>query len=497
MGMRIGTPLTWSALALLLGCGKTEAPASPQRPNVLVILTDDQRWDAMSCAGHPFLRTPHMDRLAREGVRFQNAFCTTSLCSPSRASLLSGLYAHAHRVLNNFTDFPASLPSYPRRLKESGFETAYIGKWHMGEDDDSPRPGFDYWMSHKGQGNYYDTTFNINGTRELLKGYITHRITEKAVEWLRKPHDKPFCLVVGHKAPHGPFVPEPKYAHAFDEKEIRRPATASDYGPGKPDWVRQRVTTWHGIDGPLYKACGMADYTEFVRAYYATILSIDDSVGQIYEALREIGKLDQTLLVFTTDNGYLIGEHGAIDKRAAWDEALRVPLLVRYPPLAPASRVLGDMVLHIDLAPTILEICRAKPLEHIHGVSWARLLRGDRQGWRTSFLYEYNYEEQFPYTPNVRAVRTDEWKFIRYPHGDGGPDRWTSEVYHLKDDPQETRNLIDDPSAAAKLKELKAEHERLKRETSDPDSMPVDQGIKQTLPKDAYRAVNRSGVEKN
>lgn len=482
-----------AALALLLGCGSPERQVPASRPNVVLILTDDQRWDAMSCAGHPYLKTPNMDRLAREGIRFSNAFCTTSLCSPSRASILSGLYAHTHRVLNNFTEFPVSLPSYPRRLQESGYETAYIGKWHMGEDNDAPRPGFDYWMSHKGQGNYYDTTFNINGVREVLKGYITHRITEKAVDWLRKPHDKPFCLVVGHKAPHGPFVPEPKYAKAFDHTEIRRPPTANDYLEGKPDWVRQRVTTWHGVDGPLYKACGMADYEEFVRAYYATILSIDDSVGQIYQTLRDIGKLDQTLVIFTTDNGYLIGEHGAIDKRAAWEESMRVPLLVRYPPLVPPSRVLGEMVLHIDLAPTILEICGARPLEKIHGASWARLLRGDAKGWRTSFLYEYNYEVQFPYTPNVRGIRTDEWKFIRYPHGDHGPDRWKSEFYHLKDDPLETKNLIDDPSAAAKLGELRAEHERLKQETSDPDSMPMDDGIKQTLPADAHRAVNRSG----
>jgi len=494
MRMKNGLSL---ALLVLAACGGP-APSAPEapRPNVVLILTDDQRWDTMSCVGHPFLRTPNLDRIAREGVRFANAFCTTSLCSPSRASILSGLYAHSHRVLNNFTDYPAALASYPRRLQESGYETAYIGKWHMGEDNDEPRPGFDFWMSHKGQGNYYDTTFNINGQRELLKGYITQRITEKAIEWIRKPRQKPFCLILGHKAPHGPFVPEQKYAKAFESADIRRPPTAKDYGEGKPDWVRQRVTSWHGLDGPLYKACGMADYEEFVRAYYGTILSVDDSVGQVYAALQEIGKLDQTLLVTTTDNGYLLGEHGSIDKRAAWDESMRVPLLVRYPPLVPASRVRNEMVLHIDLAPTILEICGARPLENIHGTSWARLLRGDAKGWRTSFLYEYNYEIQFPYTPNVRALRKDGWKYIRYPHGDGSPDRWTAELYDLKADPLETKNLIGDPSMKGKVQELDGEMQRLQRETGDPGTMPIDDGIKQTLPTDAHRAVNRSGLEK-
>jgi len=488
------------ALALLLpaACGGSTsvAPAAGPAPNVIVVFTDDQRWDAMGCAGHPFLKTPNIDRLAREGTRFLNAFCTTSLCSPSRASMLSGLYAHTHQVLNNFTEYPASLPSYPRRLQESGYETAYIGKWHMGEGNDEPRPGFDYWMSHQGQGNYFDTTFNINGKRELLKGYITHRITEKAVDWIKKPHAKPYCLVVGHKAPHGPFVPEPKCAKAFDSTEMKRPLTAKDYGEGKPDWVRQRVTTWHGIDGPIYKACGMADYDEFVRSYYGTILSVDESVGQIYETLREAGTLDRTLIIFTTDNGFLLGEHGAIDKRAMWDESIRVPMIVRYPPLARPSSVIPEMVLHIDLAPSILAVCGAKPLENIHGRSWAGLLAGQKTGWRTSFLYEYNYEVQFPYTPNVRGVRTDEWKYIHYPHGDGGPDRWKAELYNLKADPLETKNLVEDPSAAPKLNELRAELARLQRETSDPATMPLDDGIKQTLPTDAHRAVNRSGLDK-
>lgn len=477
-----------AALLCLAGCAEP-APSPSTRPNVVVVFTDDQRWDTLGSAS--FLKTPNLDRLAREGARFANAFCTTSLCSPSRASMLSGLYAHAHRVLDNFTDFPASLDSYPKRLRESGYETGYIGKWHMGEGNDAPRPGFDHWMSHQGQGNYFDTTFNINGTRELLKGYITERITDKAVDWIRKPREKPFCLIVGHKAPHGPFVPEPKHAKAFENTVIPRPATEKDTGAGKPDWVRQRVTTWHGIEGPIYKACGFSGYDEFVRAYYASILSVDESVGRIYAALRDAGTLDNTLFVFTTDNGFLLGEHGAIDKRTMWEESIRVPMIVRYPPLIPKARVVDEMVLHIDLAPSILAVCGAKPLENIHGTSWTPLLRGEGAGWRKSFLYEYNYEKQFPYTPNVRGIRTDGWKYIRYPHGDGGPDRWKAELYNLKDDPLETKNLIDDPASAATLAGLKGELARLMK-----GSMPIDDGIKQTLPEASHQAVEKSGGDK-
>ena len=199
------------------------AQAADTRPNVVFILTDDQRWDCLGCHEKPYLgmKTPNLDRLAREGARFRNAFCTTSLCSPSRASILSGLYAHTHNVINNFTDYPADLPSYPRQLQQAGYETAYIGKFHMGEQSDEKRPGFDYWVTHTGQGKYEGNTFNIDGQRVEKKGYYTTVVTEMATEWLKRPRNKPFMMVLGHKAPHGPFVPEPKYANTYDDQKIR------------------------------------------------------------------------------------------------------------------------------------------------------------------------------------------------------------------------------------------------------------------------------------
>ncbi len=477
----ISTSVSGASLALAAGCAAFGRRAAGSRPpNVLVVITDDQRWDCMSCAGHPFLKTPNLDRLAAEGARFTNAFVTTSLCSPSRATLLSGLYAHAHGVGNNFTDFPPDLPSYVRTLHEHGYQTAYIGKWHMGEQSDAKRPGFDYWASHEGQGKYYENVFNIEGRKTLLTGYYTHRVTELATDWLARPRTRPFCLIVGHKAPHTPFTPEPSYEHVFDRTPITPPATIDDTGAGKPAWIRERLRTWHGVQGPLF---GLKDYDTFVRSYLATILSVDDSVGALYAALARSGELDNTIFVFTSDNGFLLGEHGMTDKRVMHEESIRVPLLVRYPPaIAPATQV-ERMVLNTDLAPSVLDLCGAPPLPRTHGMSWAPLVRGEAAAWRTSWLYEYNFEKEFPFTPNVRGVRTEQWKLIRYPNADGRPDTHPPELYNLKDDPRETKNLIDAPEALSPRAHLETELRRLLAETgAHPDQMPLDPKIGAELP---------------
>ena len=494
----------WACVALLgvlaasfvLRATACQAADTPRRPNVVFILTDDQRWDQMSCEGHPFLKTPHMDRIAAEGVRFSNAFVTSSLCSPSRASFLSGLYAHSHGVINNFTEFPADLPSFPRRLQQEGYQTAYIGKWHMGEQNDAKRVGFDYWVSHKGQGDYYDNEFNVNGTRKAVPGYYTHVITDLGIDWMKQQGDRPFLLILGHKAPHTPFTPEKKYEHLYDHVKIKYPETAFHL-EGKPDWVPQRLDTWHGIYGPIYgfrekfpdrRPESVEDFANFVRAYSATIKSVDDSVGRVYETLEKMGVLDDTLLIFAGDNGMFLGEHGMTDKRSMHEPSIRVPLLVRYPKAIKPGTVVAEQVLNLDLAPSVLEICHAEPLPEIHGMSFVPLLQGKQSPWRSSWYYEYNYEKQFPYTPNVRGVRTAEWKYVHYPHGDGTPDRHKAELYNLKNDPGETTNLVDDPKYAAKLAELKTELHRLMETTGGlPDKMPLDEGIKSELPDAAVR----------
>lgn len=470
------------AVVAALFCGNTPARAADSRPNVVVIITDDQRWDALGCLGHPLLKTPNLDRLAAEGARFANAFVTTSLCSPSRASMMSGRYAHRHGVLNNFTEYPEALPSYPRRLQEAGYQTAYFGKWHMGETNDAPRPGFDFWMSHAGQGRYFDNEWNVNGRRQLIRGYYTTVVTEYAVQWIEQPREKPFLLVLGHKAPHGgPIEPEPKFEHALDHLPVQKPPNFDAWRDGKPAWLAESYPTWHGVGGPLYN---IRDYDRFVRSYLATLLSVDESVGRLLGALEGRGLLDRTIIVFTSDNGFALGEHGRVDKRTMYEESIRVPLLVRYPPLIRRGTVIREMVLNIDLAPSLLDLCGVAPLPDVDGESWKPLLLGQRREWRDAWLYFYNYEEEFPYTPNVRGIRTADWKYIFYPSGDGRPSRYCAELYDLRRDPLETRNLIADPSAARKVAQLQrrwaqlmAQHRAL------PDRMPPDEGVRNVLPR--------------
>ncbi len=487
-------------LALLLSAVASDART--KRPNILFMLTDDQRWDALGLGGSKYLKTPNMDRLGNEGVYFKNTFCTTSLCSPSRASILSGLYAHTHGVLNNFTEYPADLKSFPRVLQAVGYDTAYLGKWHMGENNDEPRPGFHWFVTHKGQGKYFDTEFNFNGReRRIVKGYYTTVVTDMAEEWLRRDRGgKPWCLMIGHKAPHSFYHPEPKYEHAFDKVPIPYPETAFMLGD-KPDWIRQRLSTWHGIYGPLFdwrknfpddSPEGVKAFEAMTRAYWGTLLSVDDSVGRLYNLLKARGELDNTIVVLMSDNGILNGENGMVDKRTAHEPSMRIVQVVRFPGLTPPDKpkVVGGQVLTVDMAPSLLELCGAPPLEKIHGKSWVKLAQHGDDAWRKSWLYYYNYEKQFPYTPNVRAVRTETWKYSHSPHGDGRPDRHMAELYNVEFDPEERHNLIANPKYAGVVRDMQAELLKVMGEvglTPANDKMPLDEGIKQALPDQKIR----------
>ena len=491
------------AAVLLISLVHSAPPAlAASRPNVLFILTDDQRWDAMSLAGNPHLQTPNIDRIGKEGIYFKNAFCTTSLCSPSRASILSGLYAHKHGVSDNFTEYPQRLKSFPVVLQGEGYDTAYIGKWHMGETNDAPRPGFNWFVTHKGQGKYYDTDFNFNGNRrEVVPGYYTHVVTEMAVDWLKKPRamGRPWLLMLGHKAPHSFYIPEPRYSNTFANVKIEYPDTAFKL-ENKPQWIVERLYTWHGIYGPLFdwrknfpddSPEAVVDFANMTKAYWGTIKSVDDSVGQLYNYLQESGQLENTVIVFMSDNGLLNGEHGMVDKRTMHEASIRIPLVVRYPALVPPEqpKVIEEQVLTHDIAPSLLELCDAPRLKDIDGASWVKLVRRGDRSWRDSWFYYYNYEKQFPYTPNVRGVRTDSWKYIYYPTGDGA-DHHLAELYNIEFDPEERHNLINNLKYAPVLASLKKELAARMKEadlTPQTDQMPIDEGIKQELPDQKIR----------
>ena len=309
---------------------------------------------------------------------------------------------------------------------------------------------------------------------------------------------KPWALCIGHKAPHSFYIPEPKYSNSFDHVRIEYPDTAFKL-EGKPGWIKDRLYTWHGIYGPLFewrkqypddRPEAVKDFAAMTRAYWSVIRSVDDSVGRLVATLRDLGQLEDTLVIFMGDNGLLNGEHGMVDKRTMHEPSIRIPLIIRYPGLVPVDqpKVVASQVLTLDLAPSVLDLCGVAPIKKTDGRSFKKLVqRGDRS-WRRSFLYEYNYEKQFPYTPNVRGVRTDDWKYMHYPPGDGSPDRHLAELYDLKNDPEERHNLSHDRRYAGKVRELQKELARLLKTTGAlPDRMPLDEGIKKELPDQKIR----------
>ncbi len=449
----------WSAILLaatLFATPTRTYSAEPAvRPNVLFILVDDLRWDALSCTGHPFLKTPNIDRIAREGVNFRNMFVTTPLCSSSRASFLTGRYAHAHMIQSNGEKDHAShqLITFPLLLQRAGYATEYVGKWHMG-DDDSPRPGFDRWVSFKGQGEYANPTLNVDGKEVKTNGYVTDLLTDHAVEFLKQPHEKPFVLYLAHKAVHSGFNPAERHKKIFAEQVITRSPGAKDTLEGKPVLTRKLPQAERKNMNP-----GVED--RVVRDQLRCVLAIDESVGRLWTALEESKQLDSTLIIFTSDNGFFWGEHGLGDKRAAYEESIRIPLLMRYPKLVQAKVARDEMVLNVDIAPTLLELAGVAIPAEMHGRSMVPLLKGDASSWRKTMLTEY-FASAHARIPAWQSARSKRWKYIHYT-ADGQQE--LDELYDLETDPHELKNLIADPTAAAALQEMKTALERLLKET--------------------------------
>ena len=441
----------WISSSPLLAPALLWSAEADRRPNIVVVLVDDLRWDEIGCAGHPFVRTPNIDRIAREGARFRNAFCTTPLCSPVRACLLTGLQTHHHGIRDNINRSQQShrLKTFPQTLQRAGYKTAYVGKWHMGNDDTS-RPGFDHWVSMKGQGTSFDPTLNVNGDRVEYRGHTTDVLNEAAVSFIRQQKRHPFCLYVAHKALHpeltqrddgsitdpkaAQFLPAKRHQKLYADAAIPRRLNVSDTLQGKPALLRK-------IDGlpPLGPATGTSDET--VRDRLRMLAGVDEGVGLLLKELERSSALDNTVFIFTSDHGYWYGEHGlSVERRLAYEEGIRVPLLIRYPRLVEAGRTIDEFALSTDLAPTVLDLADVTEDFPGDGRSLVPLLKGEGVAdWRTSFLIQYNTDEVFPriYKMGYRAIRTRRWKFIRFIELEG-----MDELYDLRRDPYEMNNVI-------------------------------------------------------
>lgn len=445
------------------------AQQSQAEPNIVYIIVDDQRYDAMGFIGGEAV-TPNMDKLAKEGTYFKNAFVTTSLSGPSRASVLTGMYAHNHGMVdNNKNPDVFKLHYFPELLKKAGYQTGFFGKWHFGGVEEEAKPGFagfDKWVGFIGsnaQGNYYpiDATgkpsmLNVDGKLVKQKGYITDELTDYAVDWLdHRDKKKPFMLYLGHKGVHADFLPAPRHIGKSAGKHYKKPdtyANTDENYKGKPRWVRDQRNSWHGIDYPYDMKI---DLDKFKEDYYETLMSVDDSVGRVMKYLKDHDLDKNTIVMVMGDNGFQFGEHGLIDKRTAYEESIRVPLIAMGPGFD-KGRVVKDVVANIDIAPTILDAANIKTPSNYDGSSFLPLASGKQPATPRAkdFVYEYFWEYNFPYTPTTFAIRTENYKYINY-YG-----VWdTEELYDMQRDPHEKNNLIDsnDPEIAAARVKLRHE----------------------------------------
>lgn len=436
-----------AAMAWVAPAGPRLAPPARQPPrNIVFILSDDHRYDFMGF--HPrapdFLQTPHLDRMAAQGAHLRNAFVTTSLCSPSRASIQTGQYAHRHGVVDNTSPVPPGTVFFPQRLQRAGYRTAFIGKWHMGEHDDAPQPGFDRWVSFRGQGVYHDPVMNFDEERRQVDGYITDLLTDLAIDWLeqrKQDPNRPFFLYLSHKAVHAEFEPASRHRGRYANAPIPYPATMANIEQnyrGKPRWVEAQRYGWHGVDYPYH---GQLDFDQFYRRYAETLLALDESIGRVLDYLDESGLSRSTLVIYMSDNGFALGEHGLIDKRHAYEESIRVPMLAYAPGWIDPGTTITALARGIDIAPTVLDLAGVRDGGVMDGRSLVPLLGGRTASGDSELLYEYYWEYAFPHTPTVFALRRDRFKYISY-HG-----IWDiNELYDLEADPDERHNLISVPT---------------------------------------------------
>lgn len=443
------------------------------KPNIVFILTDDQAWNLLGRDGmYKFMKTPHIDQLAEEGIVFKNTFVTTSLCSPSRASFMTGCYAHKHGVyINESTDPDPNVPFLPTIFQQEGYETAFLGKWHM-KSGAEPRKGFNYWLSFDGQGQYTDPVLNENGQEFVRNGYITDILTDYAIQWIQKKRDKPFCLFLWHKAIHAPFTPAPRDSAAFKDAMIPEYPNWYDDLEDKPKWLRRGW--YYGVHYQPWMESKEKPVPDKIiphpwdsqnpksMNYLRALLAVDKSVGNLRKCLDENNLLENTIIIYSSDNGFFLGAHQRGDKRLMYEESLRIPLIVRYPKLIKPGSENSEMVLNIDVAPTLIEMAGGQTPKDMQGTSFVPLFKNKKTNWRKEIMYEYFQEAYAPGLVTVTGVRTKRFKYIESLHQVND----INELYDLERDPGEMNNLINSPeyqsvknSMIQKLKTLKAENQ--------------------------------------
>jgi arylsulfatase A-like enzyme len=457
--------------------------AEDRRPNILYIMADDHAAHAISAYGSKLIKTPNIDRIARGGMRFSRCLVTNSICTPSRAAILTGKYAHINGV-PVFNRFDGGQPTLAKYLHEAGYHTGMIGKWHLGSEP----TGFDYWNILPGQGVYVDPVFITKEGRKKHTGYCTDVITDFSLDFLKnRPKDKPFFLMCHHKAPHRPWVPDAKHAKKWEKVEIPEPATFNDNLNNfatRSDAAREATMR---IDRDLNKTDLKQDppaglsaeelkkwkYQRYMRDYLACVDAVDDNVGRLLDYLDKSGLAENTVVVYTSDQGFFLGEHDWFDKRFMYEESLTMPFLVRWPSKIKAGTVNDGMILNVDFAPTLMAAAGLKIPSDIQGRSFLPLLHGETpKDWRTSMYYRYyHYPMHHKVQPHY-GVRTDKYKLIYF----NKIDQW--ELYDLVKDPHEVKNLYADPKYVDTVKTLKAEMYRLKKELKDENQ------FEKELPKD-------------
>jgi arylsulfatase A-like enzyme len=475
--------------------------ARSDRPNIIYIMTDDHASHALSCYGSKINRTPNLDRIAAEGMRFTNCFCTNSICAPCRAVVLTGKHSHLNGVKDNRLKFDGSQQTFPKLLQAAGYETAMIGKWHLKTDP----TGFDYWNVLPGQGRYYNPVMIEMGQRKEYTGYVTDIITDHALRWLKERRGgKPFCLMYHHKAPHRRWEPGPEHLTLYDDGPIPEPDTLFDDQSGRGRAAKEQDMSiektmnerdlkltpmknltpsqkraWDAAYGPKNRAFEQANlqgkdrvrwkYQRYIKDYLRCIASVDDNVGRLLDYLDEAGLAANTIVVYTSDQGFYLGDHGWFDKRFMYEESLRMPLLVRFPEHIRPGSVNHDIVLNLDFAETFLDYAGVTIPADMQGRSLRPVLAGKTpEDWRRSMYYHY-YE--YPAVHSVKrhyGVRTRHHKLIHFYHD---IDEW--ELYDLQNDPDEMQSVYDDPAYADVVEELKAELVRLRTKFKDDTGSPV------------------------